>query len=44
MLRRSIQVVTQLSVIYWRWIRSELRIPTPWANALSNLRLTYELF
>ena len=43
-LRRGIQAATQLSVIYWRWIRSELRIPTPWMNALSNLRLTYELF
>ena len=43
-LRRGIQAATQLSVIYWRWIRSEFRIPTPWANALSNLRLIYEVF
>jgi hypothetical protein len=31
-------------VIYWRWLRSELRIPTPWTAALSKLRQTYEHF
>jgi hypothetical protein len=40
-LRQGIQAATQLSVIYWRWIRCEFRIPTPWVQALSNLRLVY---
>jgi hypothetical protein len=43
-LRQGVQAATQLSVIYWRWLRSELRIPTPWTAALSKLRQTYEHF
>ena len=43
-LREGLQAVTQLSVIYWRWIRSELRIPTSWTGALGKLRHAYALF
>lgn len=43
-LRKSLQVTTQLSVKYWRWIRSQLRNPTSWPAALNSLRLVYASF
>ena len=43
-LHKTLQVATQLSVKYWRWIRSQLRISTPWQAALSSLRKVYARF
>lgn len=43
-LRQTVQAVTQLSVKYWRWIRSLLRTPTPWKQALESLRYVYAHF
>jgi hypothetical protein len=43
-LREGLQAATQLSVVYWRWIRSQLRIPTSWPVALGQLRHIYGLF
>lgn len=43
-LRQELQAATQLSVKYWRWIRSQLQIPTPWKTALASLQHVYAHF
>lgn len=43
-LRQELLAATQLSVKYWRWIRSQLQIPTPWRTALASLQYVYAHF
>ena len=43
-LRQSLQQSSQLSVKYWRWIRSQVRKTTSWIQALDGLRLVYAAF